>query len=46
MLEIVRLACPEVAVVAEPVDQWLKMIEPTSGKHILQLFYEQTERFA
>ena len=44
LLEALRVQCPEITVVQEPVADWVTL-RNQSGKNLLELFYEDTARY-
>ena len=45
LLKALELACPELVVVKEPVEQWMKMCD-NNGQNILELFYKDPKRYS
>jgi deoxyadenosine/deoxycytidine kinase len=45
LLQALRIACPDLVVVKEPVDEWMQMCGE-DGRSILELFYADPQRYA
>ena len=46
MINLLRQQYPDVVIIDEPVDQWLGMKDADTGKSLLQLFYEDKQRWS